>query len=246
MRFGRVLVNRNRLCEIILCIVKAVGAGAYRAQPQQRPVMSWALCEHEAEQLLRVGEISSLLQLPGHLEGEFGPGFRLGCIQLGRLGLGWFGLAHRGVGDRGLGDRGLGDRGLGAREFAVRGFGSGGLCRSRGKPVRTRALARRPQLAFGRRAFDLQCLQKGREPRAIKTRSPDRARIDRLPDLDQACGVDRTIGLMKGQASLVPIQPAMRDKTPGLARKIADDVLILHFENPSRRQTARQWSINAS
>ena len=234
MRFGPVLVDRDRLREVVLRIVDTVGGGQDRAQPQKRPIVRWTLDQHQAEQLLRVGEISPLLQLPGHLERELGPGFRLGSIRLGCLGLGYFRFGYLRLGCRrlacpGIGDRGFADQGAGDRGFGICGTGIG---------------RRRPRLAFagaallprGRRALDVQCFQKRPEPRAIKARSPDRARVNRLAHLDQACGVDRTPGLMKGQASLVPIQPAMRDKTPGLPCKIADDVLILHFENPSRRQ----------
>ena len=43
---------------------------------------------------------------------------------------------------------------------------------------------------------------------------------------------------MKGETAFVPIQPCVRDKTPGLALEIADDVLVTHLQHGVRRKDA--------
>ena len=82
MGFGRVLVNCDRLREVAFCIVEPVGSGAYRAQCQQRTEVARTHREHHAEERLRVAQVSPILQLLGHLKGEFGPGLRLADFSL--------------------------------------------------------------------------------------------------------------------------------------------------------------------
>src|ERR1700719_2654563 len=130
-------------------------------------------------------------------------------------------------------------------------FGQGLLLADLGLPAgqwlgvfRRRASVRPPFLArrccalctLGRRAFDPKPVHQRLEPRTIKARSPDRTGVNRLSYLDQTCGVDWTLGLVKRNTAIVPLNAAMRYKPSRLTCQVFDEVFVSDFKHSSRRQ----------
>ena len=91
-----------------------------------------------------------------------------------------------------------------------------------------------PALGLLRRCFQ-RCQQRGEEF-LIGAPTPDGVLIDWLANLRRARRLHRPIGLVKGQAAVVPGQAAMREDTPRLSLEIGDHVLVTDIEDATRRQ----------
>src|ERR1700730_4018761 len=60
--------------------------------------------------------------------------------------------------------------------------------------------------------------------------------IDRSAHLRHACGVDWTLRLVEGQASVFPFKAAVRHQSARLSFKVAYDILVMHLDHHALRQ----------
>jgi len=99
---------------------------------------------------------------------------------------------------------------------------------------RPRANAASRQFRFG----DLACQPRAqrRQPFGVVSPFADRRRIDRAPHLNGARGRRRRRALVKSQDLVVPRQSEKADEAPARCGLIADDVLVVDFQQHIRRQ----------